>query len=297
MSNAFAARKPWAAGVLTFFLGPFIGMLYLGRGRMAFIFFLAGAIAALVLFALLPQLIASGLSPDSLWIAQFPVTLAATIFAVILARREDVAAPLPWFSRWYVLLAAFLFTPLLAVGIRMFLYQPFNAVTVSMSPSVVPGDYFLVSKFAYDGRAPQRGDIVAFRVPGKGDYIKRIVGLPGERIQMRGGVLLIDGKAVPSRRVEDFAETDAFGIVRHIAQFDETLPGGRRDRVLDRGPSDFDNTDVFQIPANSYFLLGDNRDNSDDSRGSVGYVARADIIGPVVVKYLSGGHWAWQKID
>ena len=298
MSNPFTARRPWAAGLIAFFLGPFIGMLYLGRGRLALLFFALGLVAAVILIAFLPQLIASGVTPDSMWLAELPVTLAGTIYAVVLARRRDVRAALPWFSRWYTLLAFILVPPLLALGVRTFLYQPFNAPTASMSPSVNPGDFFMVSKFAYTSQPPARGEIAAFYVPRKDAiYIKRIVGLPGERIQMRGGLLFIDGKEVPRRRVEDFVETDMFDTVQHIAQYEETLPGGRRDRVLDRGTTVFDDTNVFVVPPDSYFVLGDNRDNSDDSRATIGFVTRKDLIGPIAYKYVSGGRWVWEKLD
>jgi signal peptidase I len=185
------------------------------------------------------------------------------------------------------------------VGLRTFAYQPFNIPTVSMSPSLNAGDYLLVSKFAYNAHDPQRGDIIVFHVPALGDgaYVKRIVGLPGERIQMRNGIVFINGVPAQQRRVADFLETDDFGAVQHVPQFAETLPGGRIDLILDRGASAFDNTDEVAVPPGSYFVLGDNRDNSDDSRGTEGFVARAQIVGPPAFKYIAGGRLVWQPVN
>jgi signal peptidase I len=184
-------------------------------------------------------------------------------------------------------------------ALRTFAYQPFNIPSGSMSPSLNVGDYLLVSKFAYNGHDPQRGDIVVFHVPalGGGAYVKRIVGLPGERIRMRDGILFVNGVPASQHRVADFLETDAFGTLQHVPRFAETLPGGRIDLVLDRFASGFDNTDEVTVPPGSYFVLGDNRDNSDDSRGDEVFVQRAQIVGPPAFKYIVGGRLVWQPVD
>jgi len=140
---------------------------------------------------------------------------------------------------------------LIALGIRTFFFEPFNIPSASMVPTLLVGDYLFVSKFSFgysfasmpysvklfDGRVgasePERGDVVVFKLPrdGKTDYIKRIVGLPGDRIQVTRGVLLINGEAAKLERIEDFVESDG-GFVRRVPQFVETLPGGRQHRVL-----------------------------------------------------------------
>ena len=174
---------------------------------------------------------------------------------------------------------------------RLFLFQYFSVPTASMTPALNVGDYIFVSRRAYGDAGPARGDVVVVTVPrsdGAEVWVKRIVGLPGERIQMKNGILFVNDVPAPQRRIADFIETDPFGQVLHIPQFEEHLPGGRTDVVLDRGQSDFDNTEVFVVPPKCYFAMGDNRDNSDDSRGSMGFVKRDDIIGKVVERIRPG---------
>ena len=186
------------------------------------------------------------------------------------------------------------------VGLRVFVFQPFSIPSQSMAPTLVPGDYVLVSKLSYGygryslplataglsrripgGWLPQRGDVVVFRVPGMGgvDFIKRVVGVPGDRIQLTKNVLSINGAAVPRERVGDEAVE---GITRRAARFRETLPDGKSYMTLalnDDGP--FASTPEYTVPSGHYFTLGDNRDNSVDSRMAkqVGYVPAENLIG------------------
>src|ERR1700741_5162337 len=152
---------------------------------------------------------------------------------------------------------------ILAVVVRIFFYQPFNIPSGSMKPTLLVGDYLFVSKLAYGysrysfpfglnifsgrifGAEPKRGDVVVFKLPrdNSTDYIKRLVGLPGDEIQMRGGVLYINGTAVPKRRVGDFVTREDDGPPRRIPQYEETLPNGVIYHVLDSEPNGpFDNT-------------------------------------------------------
>jgi signal peptidase I len=202
----------------------------------------------------------------------------------------------------------------LAFGVRGFLYQPFNIPSSSMLPTLVVGDYVFVSKFAYgysrysfpfsaqlpSGRIlaaePAAGDVVVFRVPKDAvDYVKRVVGLPGDRIQMKQGELFINGVAV---RREGLADSDAeaqqdacaSAVQGHVKRWRETLPNGASYETLDCvDNSPLDNTDVFTVPAGSFFVLGDNRDNSTDSRvlSSVGYIPFENLIGRVSLIFFS----------
>lgn len=197
---------------------------------------------------------------------------------------------------------------LIAGVVRTFLFQPFNIPSGSMIPTLLIGDYLFVSKFSYgysrfsfplglgffDGRifgsAPDRGDVAVFRHPptNREDFIKRIVGMPGDRIQMIGGRLHINGDAVPRRRIADHISRDNRGQVRRVPQYEETLPNGRtyviREGFGDRGPSD--NTREFVVPPGSYFAMGDNRDDSNDSRGW-GFVPAENLIGRADMLFFS----------
>ncbi len=220
---------------------------------------------------------------------------------------------------------------------RSFILSPFNIPSQSMLPRLYIGDYLFVSKWNYGysrhslpmslplipgrilGRDPARGDVVVFRGPGGDhDVIKRVIGLPGDMIQVRHGQLILNGVAVPKERVGDFTipispnypagtecpsqfiDTDAKGaaICRYM-QFRETLPNGKSYMVLDRGENvgvdsrvNPDETGVYSVPAGTVFVMGDNRDDSGDSRftpeeGGMGYVPMDRIEGKAVVSFFS----------
>jgi signal peptidase I len=192
-----------------------------------------------------------------------------------------------------------------ALVFRSALYEPFNIPSESMLPTLLVGDYLFVSKFTYGysrhsillspplwkgrifERPVARGDVVVFKLPrdNSTDYIKRIVGLPGDRVQVIGGVLHLNGEAVKRERVQDFVDVDPYSKrLRRTAQYRETLPGGATFLTLDREPNgEFDNTRVFVVPAGHYFAMGDNRDNSVDSRADpsvgVGFVPAENLVG------------------
>ena len=216
-----------------------------------------------------------------------------------------------------------LYAVLIALGIRTVAYEPFNIPSESMLPTLLVGDYLFVSKFAYGysrhslpfgignalpamGRMPagmpKRGDVVVFKLPrdNSTDYIKRIIGLPGDTIQMKGGVLFLNGKEVPRRRVDDFRYSARVQYVERIAQYVETLPDGRTYSTLDLMPrSDTDDTGVFTVPAGHVFAMGDNRDNSLDSRvaperGGVGYIPVENIVGRAEVLFVSTEGALWE---
>jgi signal peptidase I len=204
---------------------------------------------------------------------------------------------------------AVLLSPIL---IRTFLFQPFNIPAGSMKPTLLVGDYIFVSKYSYGynrysfpfspplalissrvfASEPERGDVVVFRLPKdpSTDYVKRVVGLPGDGIQMTNGVLHINGTPVKREQIEDFVETDDNGREAHIKQWRETLPNGVSHSTLDLIENGFyDNTKEYRVPAGHYFMMGDNRDNSSDSRveNAVGYVPAENLIGRVQIMFWS----------
>lgn len=163
----------------------------------------------------------------------------------------------------------------------------FSLPSASMQPTLQIGDHVLATHIAYDSNL-ERGDVVVFR---SSDVIfaKRIVGLPGERVALRDGQLIINGIPVERRSVGDREYGDDF-VTQRV--FEETLPGGRKIEVLDdRSDGPYDNFEEMTVPADHYFVLGDNRDNSYDSRalGKIGFVARADMVGKIKFIHFSMG--------
>jgi len=228
---------------------------------------------------------------------------------------------------------------LIAFGFRTIFYDPYNIPSESMLPTLMTGDYIFVSKMSYgyskhstpffspnlfSGRIlagdVERGDVAVFKLPrdGKTDYIKRIIGLPGDQIQMQDGHLFINGEAVIKQRIEDFTfeesanmnclRTPKYRIPRDDApalcsypQYRETLPSGRSYSVLDLEPFGIsDNTRVYTVPEGHYFAMGDNRDNSADSRKptsiGVGFIPEENLVGRATMIFYSsnGNSQLWQ---
>lgn len=210
---------------------------------------------------------------------------------------------------------------LLALVIRTFFFQPFSIPSGSMRPTLLEGDYLFVTKWAYgysrysfplspplfSGRIwagqPERGDVVVFKFPPNPslDYIKRVVGLPGDRIQMRDGVLHINGEPVRRELIGHIDDPDITEMSRPVDVYRETLPNGVSYETLDLSSNSVgDNTREFVVPEGHYFMMGDNRDNSTDSRFTVGFVPEENLVGRANIIFFSiaGGHspleiWQW----
>ncbi len=239
-------------------------------------------------------------------------------------RKED---SFPVFVIKLVLIVAFF---------RSFVFSPFNIPSESMLPRLENGDYLLAAKWPYGFSSyslpfslpllpnrilagqPQRGDVVIFKAPPGNDvdYIKRVIGLPGDTVQMIGGQLHLNGVPVPKVKVADFVIRQSpntnciapeFEAVEpnglqscHYPQFRETLPGGKSYNVLDLGYRTQDDTPPVVVPAGHVFLMGDNRDNSMDSRfpavegGGIGLVPQDNLIGrATIVMWSTDGSANW----
>jgi signal peptidase I len=209
---------------------------------------------------------------------------------------------------------------LIALVVRTLFFQPFNIPSGSLIPTLLIGDYLFVSKYSYgyskhsipfsppifSGRIwasePKRGDIAVFKLPkdNSTDYIKRVIGLPGDRIQVIEGVLHINGTPVKRERVEDYVTQDAFGRPQKVPQYRETLPNGVSHLIIEReGDRGFwDNTALYTVPPGHFMMMGDNRDNSTDSRdeASVGMVPFENFVGRAEIIFFSidEGASAWQ---
>jgi signal peptidase I len=205
--------------------------------------------------------------------------------------------------------------------IRTVLIQPFSIPSGSMRPTLLEGDYLFVTKWAYGysrhslpfspnlfsgriwGAEPERGDVAVFKYPPNPslDYIKRVIGLPGDTVQMREGVLHINGEPVPREMIGVVEDVDITELARPVEVWRETMPNGVSYDTLDLTPNSIgDNTREFEVPEGHFFMMGDNRDNSTDSRFSVGYVPYDHLVGRANIIFfsISGGAspleiWRW----
>lgn len=220
-----------------------------------------------------------------------------------------------WWETFVVIVEALL----IAIVLRSFLYQPFSIPTASMQQTMMIGDYFVANKFVWGygkhsfslgrygnftlldfelpianrilGRDPNRGDIAVFRpVPQNIEYIKRIVGLPGDTIQVREGRLYINGTMVEREEIAKAKDTDSNGQTVDVTVYRETFPEGTTHIIQEISDNaGLDNTSEYVVPAGHYFMMGDNRDRSADSRvlSQVGYVPAVNLIAKAEARFFS----------
>jgi signal peptidase I len=282
---AVTKRRRWFLAAPLSFFCPGLGQIYNGQARRGLKIFIG-----LQLVVLATILVSHWMSASIALFAAFfglvaivmALQLFATIDAAVRAWRLK-SIELRRFNRVWVYLLA------LAIGFASnealtssLNFGAWNIPSGAMLPTLQIGDHLFADKRYFAGHEAQYGDLVVFKLPtdGKTDYIKRIVGLPGDTIQMIGGRLHINGKAVERTRIHDEVQQRGAMTVL-VPQYIETLPGGRSYRIREeRGDEGMlDNTPSYMVPADHYFAMGDNRDNSQDSRvlSEVGFVPRANL--------------------
>ena len=197
----------------------------------------------------------------------------------------------------------------IALLIRSFIFEPFNIPSGSMKPNLLVGDFIFVSKYSYGfskhslpfsiplipgkifSNTPERGDIVVFKTPENNriDYIKRVIGLPGDKIEIKNGIIFINGSEILRKKLNDFIDTDNKTSNKRVRMYNEYF-FNKEINILDITDNGLaDNTQLFNVPENHFFVMGDNRDNSQDSRfiSTVGFIPYENLVGKAQFIFFS----------
>ncbi len=223
-------------------------------------------------------------------------------------------------------LKTILYALIIAVLIRSFLFQPFYIPSSSMEPNLLVGDRLFVSKYSYGYsrhslpfspnfsnkrfliNKPDRGDVIVFKTPydNRTDYIKRLIGLPGDNIQIINGYFYLNNKKIKRKKINHISKINCGGEIMDVDYYEEELPNGIKYVVANRQVGTMQNSDLYVVPEDHYFFIGDNRDCSKDSRflGSVGYVPFNNFVGKARVIFFSSDNnigsvfkfWNWNNI-
>ena len=286
----FEHRKWWIAGLLTLFLSG-TGYLYAGHPKRfisyVFIVLSASVVIGLIGFRL-------DINPQIILAITFIVVIfqfLTVIDSSIKAFKQN-AFQKKWFNKWWVYL---IFAVILGGAVQLAAYKPFTAIrsfdipSASMSPTLKVGDYLFADPYAYKNKAPTRGDVVILKLPSnpKVDFVERVIGLPGDTVQFKNGQIFLNGQPLKILKIGKITETPHKQPVTYTIQR-ETLPSGQSYLIYDKYRSSGDDTKIFHIPADHYFVVGDNRDNSLDSRfPETGFIPRENIYAQVKIIYYS----------
>lgn len=294
--GATATRQPWAA-VLLSLLATGLGHIYCGRiVRGLFLFLASGLFAPFVVLAALEEPLTSVLVQLIvllLTVAAFYVY--AVVDAFFLARRLGSAYELRDYNRGIVytlfILVGLTYPPVIVHYLRSNVYEAFLIPSASEAPNLLPGDRLLVNKLVVQRRPPQRGDLVVFRAPPNRtlNWIKRIIALPGDTVAVRAADVFVNGKKLEHER----QPRSNFSALPASIEGEPSVEvnGGRRYNIL-LGPSAEPIPDFAEakVPAGTVFVLGDNRNDSTDSR-QLGFIPLGEIIGLFEFIYLPAADW------
>lgn len=284
--------KRWLATLLSLFLG-YSGMLYLGKGKLYLIYTLSTLLVAIAIY------LSFNLPPIDLLnifsLASFAINIVCAIHTYKLCTNFKEGNRRPWYSHWWGIVGIYLIIVIPIILFRSFFYEPFHIPSMAMAPNYVRGDYIVVSKLGYGNygsfglnllhttptKKIRRGDVIVFSYPPnpKIDYIKRVIGLPGDVVSYKSKLLFINNQAIPTKAIGDYQQFDEKVGVIDSKEFEESL-NDKTWHVInlpDIAAKDFE----FTVSSNSYFVMGDNRDNSADSR-YWGVVPAKNIKGKVI---------------
>ena len=222
-------------------------------------------------------------------------------------------------------LKTIIYALIIALIIRSFLFQPFYIPSSSMEPNLLVGDRLFVSKYSYGysrhslpfspnltnkrylSKNPERGDVVVFKTPvdNRTDYIKRLIGLPGDTLQIINGDLYLNNKKIKRNKIKITININCGNVILNVNAFEEILPDGKSYIAVYNKEGTMQNTDKFIVPDEHFFFMGDNRDCSKDSRflASVGYVSFNNLLGKARIIFFSNDKkkgnffkfWKWHK--
>lgn len=270
----FKKRNSWVAAAIALFVWPALGMFYLSKGRLGTVYITLTAMLMVVPFMVI-HYAALKVSPfDFMSGCVVVLQVVGAIHCFYVARLAAGDGSAKWYSRGHVLLLFVVILFVLPDFARTFICEPFTAPAASMSPTINEGDYFFAWKMPYLISSPKRGDVVILTINNI-PHVKRIVGVPDDTIKIANNLLYINGFFVPRRQVEDYLLQG-----KAVNQFVEMMPEGGYKILEESLDSSIDNSQLYTVPEQHYFALGDNRDNSRDSR-SYGYIPAKNIIGKV----------------